>query len=180
MVWKSGTKLQRGKYLIQDVLGEGGFGITYKAKRTQSNQLVVIKTPSDNLKSDPEYEKFVAKFARECQRLVQLLQMSHPSIVRVQDYFEEKGIPCIVMDYIPGENLYQRVERLGSLPEAEALSCIRQIAEALTVAHQSGFTHRDAHPGNIILQASGRAILIDFGIAKGLTQSTQNLNGSSG
>jgi serine/threonine protein kinase len=70
MVWKSGTKLQRGKYIIQDVLGEGGFGITYKAKRTQSNQLVVIKTPSDNLKRDPEYEKFVAKFAKECQRLV--------------------------------------------------------------------------------------------------------------
>jgi formylglycine-generating enzyme required for sulfatase activity len=76
------------------------------------------------------------------------------------------------MDYIPGENLLDVVKRRGALPEAEIVPCICQIGEALTVVHQAGLVHRDAHPGNIMLRSNGKAVLIDFGIAAELVPTT--------
>jgi serine/threonine-protein kinase len=180
MVWAKGHPLQDGKYIIEEVLGQGGFGITYKALHKRLNAFVVIKTPNEYLKYDPDYDQYVDRFIKEGQRLAQLSQDPHPHIVRVWDLFEEGEIPCMVMDFVPGENLFQLVRRRGALPEAEIVPCIRQIGEALAVIHRVGLVHRDAHPGNIIVRPDSRAILIDFGIAKELVPSTQSSTGVAG
>jgi serine/threonine-protein kinase len=84
--------------------------------------------------------------------------------VRVSDFFEERNTHCLVMDYIPGESLGEMILR-GALPETEAVEYIRQVGSALKVVHEAGLVHLDVTPSNIMLQSSGNAVLIDFGIA---------------
>ncbi|MFS0513475.1 serine/threonine protein kinase [Nostoc sp. UIC 10607] len=172
MPWIAGQQLQGGKYVIETVLGRGGFGITYKALHVELNQTVVIKTPNEYLSHDPEYEKYIERFTQEGRTLARLSEDPHPHIVGVIDLFEEGATHCLVMDFVEGENLFEAVRLKGALPEAEILPCIRQIGEALSVVHQAGLVHRDAHPGNIMVRKNGKAVLIDFGIAKQVVPST--------
>jgi serine/threonine protein kinase len=165
MVWSSGQQLQGDKYIIEQVLGQGGFGITYKARHSILNNLVVIKTPNDSLKNDPEYGNYIKRFIDEGQRLEKLSQIQHPNIVRVRDLFDEGGTYCLVMDFVQGDSLFNLVQTRGALPPEEALKYITQIGDALKIVHQAGLVHRDAHPGNIMVQQDGKAVLIDFGIA---------------
>jgi serine/threonine protein kinase len=180
MIWTAGQHLQNGKYEIQEVLGQGGFGITYRALHLRLNEAIVIKTPNEYLKHDPDYDKYVQRFVNEGQILARLSREPHPHIVRVWDLFEEGDVPCLVMDFVPGENLFQLVRRKGALSETEIVPCIRQIGEALATIHEAGLVHRDAHPGNIIIRPSGGAVLIDFGIVKELIPSTQSSTGEAG
>ena len=165
MVWQKGYKLQGGRYVIEKVLGEGGFGITYQAQHTLLKQWVVIKTPNEILKCDSEYPNYVKRFIQEGRKLAQLSQQPHPNIVRVTELFEDSKTYCLVMDFVPGESLFNLVQKQGSLPEVEAVGYIKQIGEALIFVHHQGLVHRDAHPGNIMVQKNGKAVLIDFGIA---------------
>jgi serine/threonine protein kinase len=165
MVWIAGQQLQGGKYVIEQILGQGGFGITYKARHALLNNLVVIKTPNESLHHDPEYSKYVKRFIDEGQRLEKLSEKQHPNIVRVRDLFNEGGTYCLVMDFVQGDSLFKLIQKRGALPTQEALQYIIQIGEALKVVHQAGLVHRDAHPGNIMIQQDGKAVLIDFGIA---------------
>jgi serine/threonine-protein kinase len=165
MVWQKGYKLQGGRYVIEKVLGEGGFGITYQAQHTLLKQWVVIKTPNEILKNDSEYPNYVKRFIQEGRKLAQLSQQPHPNIVRVTELFEDGKTYCLVMDFVPGESLFNLVQKQGSLPELEAVGYIKQIGEALIFVHHQGLVHRDAHPGNIMVQKNGKAVLIDFGIA---------------
>ncbi|MBD1920194.1 serine/threonine protein kinase [Microcoleus sp. FACHB-831] len=169
MVWAAGKQLQGGRYVIEKVLGEGGFGITYKALHKLLNQLVVIKTPNQRLKYDPdEYPKYLQRFKEEGQRLARLSEKPHPNIVRVSNLFEEGGTYYLVMDFVPGVSLESLVRRRGALPQEEAIEYVRQIGAALTIVHKANLVHRDAHPGNIMVQNDGKAVLIDFGIAADL------------
>lgn len=165
MVWPDGKLLHGGKYQIERILGPGGFGITYKARHTQLNQDVVIKTPDETLKIEPDYPKYVQRFIQEGRVLAQLCKEPHPHIVRVIDLFPEGDTHCLVMDFIEGESLYERVQRRGRLLEAEAVKYIREIGSALIEVHKANLVHRDVHPGNIMLRSSGKAVLIDFGIS---------------
>jgi len=165
MVWPNGKLLHGGKYQIERILGRGGFGITYKARHTQLNQDVVIKTPDETLKIEPDYPKYVTRFIQEGQVLAKLCKEPHPHIVRVIDLFAEGDTHCLVMDFIEGESLYERVRRKGRLPETEAVKYIREIGSALVEVHKANLVHRDVHPGNIMLRSSGKAVLIDFGIS---------------
>ncbi|PHK46642.1 serine/threonine protein kinase, partial [Nostoc linckia z16] len=180
MPWIAGQQLQGGKYVIEQVLGQGGFGITYKALHVELNQTVVIKTPNEYLSHDPEYEKYIDRFIQEGRILARLSEDPHPHIVGVIDLFREGAIHCLVMDFVEGENLFEAVRRRGALPEAEIVPCIRQIGEALSVVHQAGLVHRDAHPGNIMVRRNGKAVLIDFGIAKELLPKTLSSKGIAG
>ncbi len=165
MVWTNGYQLQSRDYRIERVLGQGGFGITYKARHLNLDQDFVIKTPNEHLKFDPDYPKFVDRFIKEGQRIAKLCTNPHPHIVRVFDLFQEGDTHCLVMDFIPGESLWQRVrDQEGALPETEAVKYFQQIGEALQRVHEAGLVHRDAHPGNIMFRGDS-AVLIDFGIA---------------
>jgi len=174
MTWGIGQELQGGKYVIEQILGQGGFGITYRALQVNLNRPVVIKTPNEYLNHDPEYDKYIERFIAEGQTLARLSQDPHPHIVGVIELFQEGNTHCLVMEFVPGENLFQAVKRRGALPEAEIVICIRQIGEALMVVHQAGLVHRDAHPGNIMLRSNGKAVLIDFGIAKQIIPATRS------
>jgi serine/threonine-protein kinase len=174
MTWTVGKKLQNGKYVIQQILGQGGFGITYQALQVNLNRSVVIKTPNKYLQNDPEYDKYIEKFIAEGQLLARLSKDPHPHIVGIIELFQESNIYCLVMEFISGENLFQIVKRKGALPEAEIITYIRQIGAALIMIHEAGLVHRDAHPGNIMIKDNGKAVLIDFGIAKQIIPATQS------
>lgn len=172
----AGKTLQGGKYTLEQELGRGGFGITFKATHHYLNQIVVIKTLNESLRLDPQFAKFQNQFQGEARRLAACV---HPNIVRVSDFFVEDGLPYMVMDYIPGETLDRVVFPDRPLPETKAIHYIRQIGAALQVVHQNNLLHRDIKPQNIILrQGTDEVVLIDFGIAREFTPgSTQTHTG---
>ncbi len=178
MVWQTGQKLQGGKYEIIKVLGRGGFGITYHARHIKLNTEVVIKTPDLLQKKDIEYEQYVKQFQEEGQRLAKFSAKPHPHIVKVRDYFLEDTLPCLVMDFISGQTLMEIIKTQGRLSEAQCLIYIRQIGKALETIHKAKMVHRDAHPGNIMIQ-DGEAILIDFGIAKNIIPGTHSITSNA-
>jgi formylglycine-generating enzyme required for sulfatase activity len=165
MDWAAETVLGNGQYQIEDVLSRvGGFGMTYRAKHKILGQ-VVIKAPHAYRRSEPNYGDFVTCFVREAQTLAGLAKKQHPNIVRVQDFFYEAEVPCMVMNYVDGETLEALVMRSGAIPEATIVPWIVTMAEALGQVHELGLVHRDANPGNIVINQDNQPILIDFGIA---------------
>ncbi|QYX32233.1 serine/threonine-protein kinase [Sphaerospermopsis torques-reginae] len=166
---------QRPQYIIETEIGVGGFGVTYKAKHQDLNFPVVIKTPNSRLCRDANYPKFVEGFRKEGRRLADITQFHHPNIVRIIDFFEEDNLPCLVMDFVKGENLYHLVQDKGILSESTAINYIKQIADALSLCHENGIIHRDAHPGNMILREnSNTVVLIDFGLAGNVNSQSIN------
>ena len=87
MVWAEGHEVKNGRYVIQEVLGQGGFGITYKALDTFHDEFVALKTPNEYLKHDPDYQKYVDRFVKESKRLQRLTKLSHPHIVKFGEFF---------------------------------------------------------------------------------------------
>ncbi|MBE9106795.1 GUN4 domain-containing protein [Nostoc cf. edaphicum LEGE 07299] len=171
MFWQEGQLIYNGKYKIEKYLGGGGFALTYQAMHTKLNRRVVIKTPNINVQRDPDYPKYLERFKKEAQMLAMCCTDSHPHIVQVFDFFEENGRYCLEMQYIAGESLWEYVQRQGKLPETEAIKYIRQMGLALVEVHKKGVFHLDVTPPNIMLNFnsgipnSGKAVLIDFGIA---------------
>ncbi|WP_017315029.1 serine/threonine-protein kinase [Mastigocladopsis repens] len=161
----AGKTLQGGKYTLDQEIGRGGFGITFKATHHFLNQVVVIKTLNEKLRQHPDFVRFERQFQDEARRLATCI---HPNIVRVSDFFIEDALPYMVMEYIPGETLAEAYILPGiPLPEATAIHYIRQIGAALQVVHQNALLHRDVKPDNIILrQGTQEVVLIDFGIAR--------------
>ena len=172
-----GKTLQGGKYTLEQELGRGGFGITFRANHRYLGQPVVIKTLNESLRQQPNFAEFDRKFQDEARRLASCV---HPNIVRVSDFFVEDGQPYMVMDYIAGQDLGDVVLPNKPLPEALAISYITQVGAAVKAVHQKGLLHRDIKPQNIILrQNTQEVVLIDFGIAReftpGVTQSHTNM-----
>ncbi|MEH2233978.1 MAG: serine/threonine-protein kinase [Nostoc sp.] len=171
MFWQDGQLIYNGKYKIEKYLGGGGFALTYQAMHTKLNRRVVIKTPNISVQRDPDYPKYLERFKKEAQMLAKCCTDSHPHIVQVFDFFEEDGRYCLEMQYIAGESLWEYVQRQGKLPETEAIKYIRQMGLALVDVHKKGVLHLDVTPPNIMLNFnsgipnSGKAVLIDFGIA---------------
>ncbi|MCT7985362.1 serine/threonine-protein kinase [Laspinema sp. A4] len=175
MVWQSGQCLYGDRFIIDKQIGKGGLGITYLAQN-QRGQLWVIKTLKDEVMTNPEYAEYRDKYLRDFKdEALRLAICRHPHIVQIENVFHHEGLPCIVMEYIQGMDLGQRIKRYGPLSELEALRYIRQVGEALMVVHEKGLLHRDLKPHNIMLRAEqDEAVLIDFGIARefipGVTQ----------
>ncbi|MBE9180360.1 serine/threonine protein kinase [Oculatella sp. LEGE 06141] len=165
-----GTTLQGGKYTLEHVLGQGGFGITLKATHHYLRQTVVIKTLDPAKRLDPQFAQADRWFRDEARRLALCV---HPNIVRVNDFFTEDGMSYLVMDYIRGQSLEEIVFPNQPLPEEVAIHYIRQIGAALEVVHNNGLLHRDVKPQNIMLrQGTQEVVLIDFGIAREFTPDT--------
>ncbi|MEW5860278.1 MAG: protein kinase, partial [Cyanobacteriota bacterium] len=167
MVWAAGQMLHGGRYIVERVLGEGGYGITFLARDKKGN-FVVIKTLNERVLTKREFTAYRDKFNRDFQKeALRLAVCRHPHIVQIDNAFSEGQLPCMAMEYVEGENLEQRVLHLGILSETEALHYIRQIGDALTFIHDRGFLHRDVKPSNIMVRAEKfEAVLIDFGIAR--------------
>jgi eukaryotic-like serine/threonine-protein kinase len=177
MYWQPGHKLNNQTYTIEAMLGQGAFGVTYKAVNSRINLPVVIKTPNPMLQRDRNYSRFVSKFIQEAQLLGQLCTNPHPNIVRVIDYFEEgNNTPCLVMEYIAGQDLFKLIEpqngKSNPLPENVAVNYIRQIGDALISMHENSTVHRDIHPGNLMIRSNKQPMLIDFGLAGDITPAT--------
>jgi len=149
------------RYRVVRLLGQGGFGAVYRAWDINLNRSCALK---ENLDASPAAQ---AQFGREAMLLANL---SHPNLARVTDYFFIQSLgQYLVMDYIEGEDLQAILDRTqGPLPEAQALEWIGQICEALDYLHMQNpsIIHRDVKPANIKITPQGRAVLVDFGIAK--------------
>ncbi len=174
-----GTKLQGGKYEIVRFINSGGFGCTYEARFPMLRTRVAIKeffmgkycvrdqqtgwvSPSTE-ESQAIVEKCRKKFVDEASILY---GMSHRSIVRVADIFEENGTAYFAMDFISGRTLTEIVRDEGPMPEHKAIACMRQICQALDYLHAGNRLHLDIKPDNIMIDDNGRAVLIDFGASK--------------
>lgn len=162
-----GTALQGGKYTLDQEIGRGGFGVTFRATHHYLGQVVVIKTLNETGRQAANFEELRQKFQDEARRLAMCL---HPNIVRVSDFFTEGDVPYLVMDYIPGRTLGEIVFPNQPLPETTAIHYMRQIGAALSVVHHNGLLHRDVKPQNIMLRdGTEEVVLIDFGIAREFT-----------
>ena len=181
-----GSQLHHGRYTIQRVLGQGGFGITYLA-RTADGQEVAIKeffmkdacgrgtdthtmsVPSTGARQ--EVERYRLKFIKEANNLMRL---HHPNIVQVYDVFDENGTSYYAMQYMPGGSLRDNVMRFGPMDEQTARNYVMQVALALQYMHsQHHICHYDVKPGNILMDNQGKAMLIDFGLSKNYDGSGQ-------
>lgn len=169
MYWKPNQKLENGKYIIENVIGSGGFGITYKARETASGKLIAIKTLNSIQHQKPDFEKRQVDFINEAMCLA---KFSHPHIPQVDRVFKDGDIWGVVMEYIDGQNLHDYlVETKGILSQQEAVKIICQVGDALTFVHQRNFLHRDVKPLNILLRRTSLdAVLIDFGLARKYVQ----------
>ncbi|PKO12465.1 MAG: hypothetical protein CVU39_24015 [Chloroflexi bacterium HGW-Chloroflexi-10] len=153
-----------GRYLIDTLLGQGGMSAVYKAFDPNLKRVVAIKLIHSHLSGDSQ---FVQRFEEEAAAVASL---RHPNIVQVFDFNSDQGVSYMVMEFIPGETLQERLRRLNEqkrpMAVDEALRVALNVCEALVYSHQRGMVHRDLKPANIMLDIYGQAILMDFGIVK--------------
>src|SRR5262245_24764019 len=147
-----------GPYEILSSLGAGGMGEVYRARDTRLDRTVALKVLPSHLAESPESRQ---RFEREARAISAL---SHPHICTLHDVGREDGVAYLVMEYLEGETLADRLKR-GALPIDLALRHGAEIADALDRAHRQGIVHRDLKPGNVMLTKEG-AKLLDFGLAK--------------
>ena len=188
------TTLQGGKYRIERVLGQGGFGITYLAEQVSANKRVAIKelfiasqgqavngrrgnnVTVTNAVNQVLFDKHKEKFKKEASRLAML---RHKNLVRVYEWFEENGTVYYVMDFIEGESLREKLNREGALPESLVVNYLQQLLSALQVVHEKNIWHLDIKPENIMVDRNNHVYLIDFGASKHIEQSHGSLTTSS-
>jgi serine/threonine protein kinase len=165
-------------YVLDRVLGQGGFGITYLARDTNLDQPVAIKEylPTDvatrkadstvRPRADDQTDRFrwgLDRFIREARTLA---RFDHPNIVRVYSVFEFNNTAYMVMRFEEGENFAALLERRRTLPEAELLRVLLPVLDGLELIHNAGFIHRDIKPDNIHIRSDGSPVLLDFGSAR--------------
>jgi serine/threonine-protein kinase len=159
------TRLQMGmrfasRYEILSILGSGGMGMVYKARDTDLSDVVALKMLRPGMMVDAEQIdqlKIELKLARK---------ITHPNVLRTYDFGDFQGVPYISMEYVRGLTLRYLLQQAGKLPFSAALRIARQLCMGLDAAHAMGVIHRDIKPENIIIEQSGNAKLMDFGIAQ--------------
>ncbi len=152
-------------YKIVAILGEGGMGIVYKALDLKLERYVALKILSPQATANPQ---FVARFKREAKNQAKL---THPNIVPVYGFTEDRNTLGIAMEFVDGETLEHLIQRKGKLDLIEALDILKQILSGADYAHSKGFVHRDLKPSNIIIGSDGTAKIMDFGISKSIYDS---------
>src|SRR5258706_8125935 len=157
------------RYQILQLLGEGGMGAVYKARDTELDRIVALKLIR------PEFAKNPEILRRFKQEMILARQITHKNVIRIFDLGQADGIKFITMDFVEGRDLRQLLAEKGKLAPEQAARIMLQICRALEAAHGEGVVHRDLKPQNIMLDASGRVYVMDFGIARsdylpGMTQ----------
>jgi serine/threonine protein kinase len=148
-----------GAYSVNGEIGRGGMGVVYKATDSRLDRLVAIKGLPEQFAKNPE---LMARFEREAKTLAAL---NHPNIAGIHGVEEHEGTKYLVLEFIDGETLSDRIER-GPLGVDETLEICSQIAAGLEAAHEAGFIHRDLKPANAKINSSGAAKVLDFGLVR--------------
>ena len=160
------------RYEIIRLLGQGGMGAVYQAHDKELDRQVAIKVIRSDMASNPE---ILRRFKQE---LILARQITHKNVIRIFDLGQAGGIKFITMEYIEGENLQSLLRRKKKLDPAEAANIMAQVCRALEAAHAEGVIHRDLKPQNIMLDKSGRAYVMDFGIARSMLSAGMTQTGA--
>ncbi|MFM5995326.1 MAG: GUN4 domain-containing protein [Dolichospermum sp.] len=173
IIWQPGQQINNGRFIIQNILGTGGFGITYKALEPSTRKLYAIKTLNSTMQLREDFAEQQVKFINEA---LTIKGFEHNHILKVYEVIQEGQLFGVVMEYIDGVTLFKYVQNQGQLSENEALLYIDQIGQALEYIHNRGQLHRDIKPENILLRENQQeAVLIDFGLTRSLaTKSMTN------
>ena len=159
----TGKKLSN-RYLIDEMLGQGGMSAVYKATDPNLKRVVAVKMIHTHLSDNPD---FVKRFEEEAASVAQL---RHPGIIQVYDFNQDDDVYYMVLEFVPGETIQDHLKRLNEsgrrLPIAKVMEYMANVCDAVDYAHQRGMIHRDIKPANIMLNTQGQVILMDFGIAK--------------
>lgn len=169
--------LLQDRYRVEALLGQGGFGKTYKVFDVSLNQFYCVKelfiggsstrsadhTVNSITLNGIDFSEFKQKFIREAQDLA---KFRHPNIVQVINIFEANNTAYYVMEYIEGITLKERVEQNGPYHRSKAIPVMRQLLDAVEEVHRKGMLHRDIKPSNVIVTSEERLVLIDFGSAR--------------
>lgn len=157
------TNQSIGEYRIVDFLGAGGMGEVYRAIHSKIGRVAAVKVLTQATQSSG----FVERFFNEA-RIQASLQ--HPNIATLYDFMEVSGQPCIIMEYIDGQTISERISAYGApLPLSETVYVFEKVCEAIEYIHRHGIIHRDIKSNNIKISSQGQVKLLDFGIAKGQT-----------
>jgi serine/threonine protein kinase len=152
------------RYRIEAVLNRGGMGVIYRAWDERLDVAVAIKEMVLQAQLPPEHLDLLREqFRREARTLARL---NHSHLARVIDFFSHDGAEYLVMGYVQGSNLAERIRRQGPLPEDQVRTWAGQLLDALAYCHRNGVYHRDVKPQNVIVDPDGRAVLVDFGLVK--------------
>ena len=155
---RPGLVLGDGRYRLDQLIGSGGMATVWRATDRRLSRVVAVKLISEALADDPTYAE---RFAREARTAAGL---SHPNLVQVYDYGADERHPFLVMEYVDGGTLAERLER-GPVRGVEAVAVAGDLLAALACIHSAGILHRDVKPANVLLSSDGRARITDFGIA---------------
>lgn len=184
-VLSHGSTVNGGRYRIEEIVGQGGFGITYRAYDARLQRTVALKElfPPGCVRSGNSVvpsPKLALNFSDSKRQFVEearaIARLRHRSVVQVFEVFEDFNTAYLVMEFLAGETYETRVLRSGPLSTTETINVVRSLAEALSLVHRDGLLHRDVKPSNIMC-VDGQPVLIDFGAARGFTdQLSQDLS----
>jgi serine/threonine protein kinase len=164
MAWAAADTVPHtvGDYEVLEKIADGSLSAVHKARHRETGAVVAVKLFSPEVMGD---EVLLGRIEQEFRAAS---TVRHPHLVRALDHGRDGPVPYLVMEYVDGGDLGQRLQQSGPLPEAEAVRLILQVAQALHKAHTHGIIHRDVKPANILLTSDGRARLADLGLAKDL------------
>ena len=167
-------RLIDGRYEVRARVAAGGMATVYVAFDKRLERDVALKVMHQHLASDASEADFVAHFRREAKSAARL---THPGMVRVYDQGVDGHLSYLTMEYVPGQNLRQRLTREGTFSVGTAFSIIESVLEALAAAHRQGLVHRDVKPENVLLDEADEPKLTDFGLARAVTEVTSTASG---
>src|SRR5258708_19060414 len=160
---------KRGPWEVHEPIGEGAMGVVYRAYHAELERTGAVKV-LQAIVSDPDTK---SRFRREA---LAIAHMRHPNILNVYDFGEYRGTPYMIVEYVPGGSLANRLES-RPLDRESAVACLRGIGEALDYAHSLGIVHRDVKPSNVLLAPDEPPILADFGLVNLMESSVKSMTG---
>ena len=160
-IWHPGHRIAGGRYVVERLLGEGGFCCTYQG-RDRDGRPVAIKTLNAARSQSQRLNQWQESLANEALRLA---KCHHRHVVSVEEFVLDGLRWCVVLEYLPGDSLDAIVERDGPMPIALVIALVQQLGAAIAHLHDRALLHRDIKPLNVLTRANGEAVLIDFGLA---------------
>jgi serine/threonine-protein kinase len=165
-----------GRYRLIAPLGQGGMSVVYRAEDTELQQEIALKFLGPALRENASAVEILRREVRTAR------QVTHPNVVRIFDLGVSDGDAYVTMEFVAGDNLASLVRQVGPLPAAKVLQIARQLAAAISAAHEAGVLHRDLKPANVMIDDAGSVRILDFGIASPLDdqRALRRLSGTPG